>query len=113
MTRGVWLGLVGWMACACSGNEPGPGPGPGPGPTPEERRAQLQDCIVTRLPPPAGSTEPQWTVSGYALVGAYRGCLSKPEEATAADFRAVMQGLAEQEEDPSRVRLTQPDRRIP
>ncbi|NTX04434.1 hypothetical protein [Myxococcus sp. CA040A] len=105
MTRWVWVlaGLMGWTACACSGDDPDE-----PGQTPEQRRQQVQQCIVTRVPPPAGSTEARWSVSGYALVSAYRSCQAKQEDATSEDFRDVLRGLAEPEEDPSRVKLTQP-----
>lgn len=105
MKRRVWVlaGLVGLTACACSGEDPD-----GPGQTPEQRKKQVQECIVTRVPPPAGSTEATWSVSGYALVSAYRACQAKAEDATSADFRDVLRGLAEPEEDPSRVRLTRP-----
>lgn len=101
----VWVlaGLVGWTACACSGEDPDE-----PGQTPEQRKQRLQACIVTRVPPPAGSAGTAWSVSGYALVSAYRACQAKEEDATSGDFRAVLQGLAEPEEDPSRVRLTRP-----
>ncbi|AKF85712.1 hypothetical protein MFUL124B02_14905 [Myxococcus fulvus 124B02] len=96
------MGLVGCMAC--SGKDD-----PDEGETPQQRRAKLQRCIVTRLPAPAGSTEPSWAVSGFALVGAYRACEPDAGRATASDFGQVVEGIARWEsEDVSRVRLTQP-----
>ncbi|WP_426746997.1 hypothetical protein VZQ01_04830 [Myxococcus faecalis] len=103
-TRWVWvlMGLVGGMAC--SGKD-----APDEGETPRQRRAKLQRCIVTRLPRPTGSVEPTWSVSGFALVGAYRACEPDAERATASDFGQVVEDIARWEsEDVSRVRLTQP-----
>ncbi|MCP3060414.1 hypothetical protein LXT21_16665 [Myxococcus sp. K38C18041901] len=108
-TRWVWvlMGLVGCMACSDKDD-------PDEGETPQQRRARLQRCIVTRLPPPTGSAEPTWSVSGLALVGAYQACESSAEAATAADFRQVVQGLARWEaEDLTRVRLTPPEEAAP
>ncbi|MFY1828257.1 hypothetical protein ACN47A_20205 [Myxococcus fulvus] len=108
-TRWVWV-LMGLVGCvACSGKDD-----PDEGETPQQRRDKLQRCIVTRLPPPSGSVEPSWSVSGLALVGAYRACESNAERATASDFGQVVRDIARWEsEDLSRVRLTQPAESAP
>lgn len=96
MSRHVWLvgGLVWWTACPGSG-----------GVEPEQRKKEIQACILRRVPP---ATDPatEWRVSGYVLVDAYVKCQETPEQATAADFRAVVQEIAQLEADSSSVRLT-------
>ena len=58
--------------------------------------------------PPAEATATEWKVSGYVLVDAYVKCQEKPEQATAADFRAVVREIAQLEADSSSVRLIAP-----
>ncbi|WP_157758489.1 hypothetical protein [Cystobacter fuscus] len=95
MPRQVWLvgGLVWWTACP--GND---------GVEPEQSKKEIQACILRRVPP-AEATATEWKVSGYVLVDAYLKCQQKPEQATAADFRDVVQEIAQLEADSSSVRL--------
>ncbi|WNG40819.1 hypothetical protein F0U60_49265 [Archangium minus] len=96
MPRHVWIlgGLVWWTACP--GND---------SVDPEQRKKELQACILQRVPP-AEATATEWKVSGYMLVDAYVKCQEKPEQATAADFRAVVQEIAQLEADSASVRIT-------
>ncbi|WP_244238007.1 hypothetical protein [Corallococcus terminator] len=99
MWRGMWVvaGLFGWAAC--SGNE-------GVEPEdPEARKQKLRGCILQKLPPAQVGAE-AWTVSGYVLVEAYARCLDAGETSTAADFRAVTEGMADLQAEPSWVRIT-------
>lgn len=94
MPRYVWAvgGLMWWSAC------------PG-GKDPEQRNEEMRACILQHLPP-MEDTATEWKVSGYVLVDAYTKCHEKAEEATAADFRAVVQEIARMEEGTALVRMT-------
>jgi hypothetical protein len=112
MSKNVWtVGAFLWLL-ACSEDGTVARGGKEESLTPEQKRLQAQSCIVQRLPHPEGALE--WEISGYVLVDAYVKCQKQFDNAAAADFRTVIQGLAHHVEgDHSRVRVTVPSRELP
>lgn len=101
----LWL-VGGWLCWAsCTPSPPNGGGDAGPG-TPEPTPQELRACVLQNLPPPPASAEAEWRVSGYVLVETYMTCHGKPEQATSAGFRAVVEEIAQMEADSAQVLIT-------